>query len=593
MTATVLATGLSARALAAEEPARPERQVALVRVQLPLKGNADQHLQAKLERLRDHLIAEAKQAGTLGRPSLVLQLQPARDTDGTGSQFERVLSLSRFLCSKMTGVRTVAFLPKTVRGHGALLAVACEEIVMAPEAEIGEAGIDEADEETIRKTVRAAYQEIADARRTLPVALAVGMVDASVKVLQIETEEGTHFILGSELEEFARGHEVIQETTLVSQGTLAMFSGREGRQFGFVKFLANDRDGLADALGVSPDALQEDDTLRAEWVPMMVDISGPITPRSAGQLETILGTELQRGTINWIGVRIDSSGGDLAASLRMAMALARVDTNSVRTVAYVSAEATGGAALVALSCDQLVMHPGASLSAGIVEEMLPGKQHDGQRKTALDAATTSIRESLAPRTERSWSLLSATIDPSVEIAQYRNQATGEQRWMSAEEVALAKQAKNWKWVAALNKPGQPLTLDGTKAEQIRLAWKTVENFEGLKDLFGFEEDPPVVEPNWALELIEALASPEFAMLLLMVAFAGIYFEMRAPGMGLGGFVAAVAFLLFFWSKYLHGTAGWLEALLFVAGVGFILLEIFVLPGFGVSLAVRIHPRAIF
>ena len=46
-------------------------------------------------------------------------------------------------------------------------------------------------------------------------------------------------------------------------------------------------------------------------------------------------------------------------------------------------------------------------------------------------------------------------------------------------------------------------------------------------------------------------------------------------------ISALAFLLFFWSHYLDGTAGWLEALLFVAGVSCLLLEIFVIPGFGI------------
>ena len=58
-------------------------------------------------------------------------------------------------------------------------------------------------------------------------------------------------------------------------------------------------------------------------------------------------------------------------------------------------------------------------------------------------------------------------------------------------------------------------------------------------------------------------------------------ELQAPGSAVGGFVAAVCFLLFFWSHYLGGTAGWLEVTLFVAGVACLLLEVFVIPGFGI------------
>jgi membrane-bound ClpP family serine protease len=43
----------------------------------------------------------------------------------------------------------------------------------------------------------------------------------------------------------------------------------------------------------------------------------------------------------------------------------------------------------------------------------------------------------------------------------------------------------------------------------------------------------------------------------------------------------VAFIVYFWSQHLHGTSGWLEVMLFVAGLFCLAAEIFVLPGFGV------------
>jgi membrane-bound serine protease (ClpP class) len=51
-------------------------------------------------------------------------------------------------------------------------------------------------------------------------------------------------------------------------------------------------------------------------------------------------------------------------------------------------------------------------------------------------------------------------------------------------------------------------------------------------------------------------------------------------LGLPGFLSVLMFMLFFWSQYLEGNAGWLEIMLFVGGVAFILIEIFVTPGFG-------------
>jgi membrane-bound ClpP family serine protease len=150
--------------------------------------------------------------------------------------------------------------------------------------------------------------------------------------------------------------------------------------------------------------------------------------------------------------------------------------------------------------------------------------------------------------------------------------------MSAEEVAGQGDAAAWQLVA--DAKGR-LRFRGQEAQQQGLAWRTVDTFDELKQQFGLEGEIPNPQPNMALELVEALATPELAMILLMVGFAGIYIELRTPGMGAGAFIGAVALLLFFWSKYLHGTAGWLEVLLFAAGFSFVMLEVFVLPGFGI------------
>jgi len=59
-------------------------------------------------------------------------------------------------------------------------------------------------------------------------------------------------------------------------------------------------------------------------------------------------------------------------------------------------------------------------------------------------------------------------------------------------------------------------------------------------------------------------------------------ELSAPGLGIGGLIAGLCALIFFWSHFLGGTAGWLEVTLFVAGIVFIAAELFVIPGFGVA-----------
>jgi membrane-bound serine protease (ClpP class) len=84
------------------------------------------------------------------------------------------------------------------------------------------------------------------------------------------------------------------------------------------------------------------------------------------------------------------------------------------------------------------------------------------------------------------------------------------------------------------------------------------------------------------KVIDILNSPWVTGLLLVIGLIALYVELMAPGIGGGALIAAVCFVVFFWSHFLGGTAGWLEVVLFLLGVVFLAVELFVLPGFMVA-----------
>jgi membrane-bound serine protease (ClpP class) len=544
----------------------------LIRVRLPLTGNADAHIKSTIDRAVDQLMRSKE--GSERRPILILEIVPARRQGGYGEEtdFERALSVARHISQQLSAVKTVAYIPRTIKGHGVLVALACEEIVMSPDAELGDAGIAEDDRAAVESSIVSAYQQIAKARRTVPEALVLGMLDKRREVLKVETDKGDEFILSDELDALKRDHTIVSQETLVPAGSLGSFSGREGREFGFVKLLASDRDALARGLGLPPESVVEDQSLVGDWRPVMLHIDGPIEPRTVRQLNMLIGSELRDHKVNWIGFHVDSTGGALEDCLRLADTIAALDANEVQTVAYVPVEASGGAALVALACDQLVMQPEAHLG---------GKGTVEFDRDMLDEAIVSIRDSLAGNTNHNWSLLAAMVDPDLELFSYQNTKTGEVQSFSAEEFATQPDKDDWRRAAQIKPAGTPLVLAAERAHDLNVATHVVDSFDEFNQLYGFETPPRVAKPNWALELVEALSSPALAVLLLVIGFVGIYIELHTPGVGVGAFVAALAFLLFFWSNFLHGTAGWLEVLLFLGGVAFLLLELLVLPGFGV------------
>jgi len=550
------------------EPAAPaplaRKPGGLVRVPLPIVGNADTQVIAAARRAISEMPPGAE------RPVLVLEFSSSTGQTGAGSDFERSLKLARFLSSReASAVETVAYIPEALKGHAVLAAMACEGIIMAPEAVIGDAGIDEPAEQATDPTVKSGYREIANRRRTIPPEVALSMLDKSLELLKVETEVSPEYVLADELEALKQKRTITSQKVLKPPGQFALFTGGEARSEGFAKYLAGNRAALAEALAVEERALEDDPSLFGEWRPVRVSLEGPITSSAVTRVQRTIDKQVREAGTNFIVLRIDSPGGTLADSMTLANFLADQDPAEVRIVAYVPGQARSDAAIVALAADQLVVGPDAILGGNGEVEI-----------TAEDAelVRATIRDSLALKKQRSWSLPAALIDPSLRVYEYTHRGTGAVAYFSEEEQAQQAEPDQWNQGAEITKPGEPLELSGTKAEQLKLARYVVEDMAGLQQEYGLEGDVALAEPGWADYLIEALATPAVAWMLLLIGGAALYAEIQAPGIGIGAFIAGLCFLLFFWSKYLEGTAGWLEVLLFAAGVCCVLLELFVLPG---------------
>jgi membrane-bound serine protease (ClpP class) len=537
--------------------------VHLIRVPLPISGNMDRQIQSSIDEL---LARWQRDASGQQRPILVIEFRGSDDAGSATSQFERALSLARFLSGeRLSSVRTVAYLSGPVRGHAVLPVLACEEIMADPESQLGRAG---EIEPFIDDTIRSAYREIAQRRRTIPVPVVLGMLDANLTVYRIQTLDGARYALEDELEELKEQTSVSEVERIVPPGEMAQFSGSQLRlEFGFASHVARNRAQLSAALRVPLGALREDPTLGQGRRALRVDVSGKIQGDTVTWLERSLRDEIDKQQANFICVVIDSPGGSPSDSLRLASYLAGLDPGKIRTVAFVATEARSDAALIALACDELVMSERAVLGG-------PGARRLGARQLA--DIQIPIKQ-IAETKQRGWSLMMAMVDPELTVRRYRHQEMNVTRLFSEEEHSEQEDAD--RWVVEGEVPTAN-GLRGEMAQEAGLALALAENFADFASAYQLEEQLTAVRPNWAHRVIEFLALPQVAGALLFIGWFALMFELMSPGVGLPGFVAAVCFLLFFWSSVLHGTAGWLEILLFLTGVICILMEIFVIPGFG-------------
>lgn len=537
----------------------------LIRVPLPIVGSND----TELKRAIAEIIEQAPPQGR-PRPVLVLEFWPTDpDGGGTGTEFERALSVASFLASdRLSGVRTVAFLPRTVRGHAVLPVLACEQIIMHPDAELGDAG---ADEDAVDNIMRDAYREIANRRRTIVPAVAEGMLDPDLTVLRATTPAGVRYILSNEQAELESETTIEELDTIVPAGSYGRFSARDLRlNHGFVSHLVQNRRALARELGLRAADLESDPSLGKKWQAVQVKIRA-INEKVAARLERGITNSLDNPNVNLVIVVIESPGGDPTASANLANFLAGLDNSEIRTVAYVESAAHSDAVLLALACDQIVMAEDATLGGEGPHTPSDNELGDLQRQ---------VRE-LATAKSRGWSLPAAMIDPHLEVHRYTLAGTSVAEYFCEDELLQQSDPRRWQQGELQTEPGKCLLLTGSRAADLRLARYTAENFDEVRQLYHLDEVPASVEPTWVENLVDTLASPEMAGTLLFIAGFAVIFELSAPGLGAGGFIAAVCFALFFWSKCLNQTAGWLELILFATGASCLVVEVFVTPGIGV------------
>ncbi|MEM7782463.1 MAG: peptidase, partial [Planctomycetota bacterium] len=72
--------------------------------------------------------------------------------------------------------------------------------------------------------------------------------------------------------------------------------------------------------------------------------------------------------------------------------------------------------------------------------------------------------------------------------------------------------------------------------------------------------------------------PVATFLLVLIGLIALYFELTAPGIGVGGLIAGLCAVLFFWSRFFGGNRRWFVLFMFVCGNVFIAIGIIVING---------------
>ena len=248
-----------------------------------------------------------------------------------------------------------------------------------------------------------------------------------------------------------------------------------------------------------------------------------------------------------------------------------LDADSIRTkilqspipvYVFIDNNAASAGALISIACDSIYMRPGGSIGAATVVNTtgmeLPDKYQSYMRSTMRATAEAKGKDTIYSGND---TIIKWRRDPRIAEAMVDDRV----------------------FIEGIIDTGKVLTFTPTEAIENGYCEGIAENIPEVLKKVGIEEYKIVeYEPTWIEKIIGFLVNPMISGLLIMAIIGGIYFEMQSPGIGFPLGVAIVAAVAYFAPLYLEGLAAHWEILLFVVGVVLVILEIFVIPGFGVA-----------
>jgi membrane-bound serine protease (ClpP class) len=139
------------------------------------------------------------------------------------------------------------------------------------------------------------------------------------------------------------------------------------------------------------------------------------------------------------------------------------------------------------------------------------------------------------------------------------------------------------YVPNVSDSGKVLTFTTSEAIANGFCERQVENINEIFEFNNIIEYEIIKQELTAVDNIRKfLISPMISGLLIMIIIGGLYFELQSPGVGFPIIASIIAASLFFAPLYLEGLASYWEIIVFIIGVILLAVEVFAIPGFGIT-----------
>jgi membrane-bound serine protease (ClpP class) len=241
----------------------------------------------------------------------------------------------------------------------------------------------------------------------------------------------------------------------------------------------------------------------------------------------------------------------------------RILNSRIPVWVFIDNNAASAGALISIACDRIYMRQGSNIGAATVVDQT-GKPVPDKYQSFMRSMMRATAESHGKDT---------TIT-----------ATGDTIYTWHRDPAIAEAMVDPRLaVEGVIDSGKVVSF--TTSEAIKFGFCEGEATD-IKDVLnegGIEQFKIIKQELSAMDyVINFLINPFVHGILIMIIIGGLYFELQSPGIGFPLAAAALATLLYFAPLYLEGIAENWEILIFILGVILIMVEIFVIPGFGVA-----------
>lgn len=486
------------------------------------------------------------------------------------------------------GFQTIAFVHGKTTRHTVLPVIACEELAMSSSAQLGEVWSKEV---PVTQEEQNIYQQFAGLIKAGPV---MRMIDKGVQLVQAKKDGVTLYVDRRKVESKDPAY---QEVRLAGNANpvplpagVALYDVERARQFNLCNIQLETRADVRDRYQMGGGTDLDDPLGGHEQKPVKVVIEGVIDTALKERVRRQIETAKARRENTFFFVIETSSGGDPSAARELAdliIALGKDQEYRARTIAFVPGDAPELAAFVAFACQEIVMwYAEAGREAVLGDFTAIVDRPKGQPRPVNPDFVQKNLESVAEQMGRQKLLVDGMFDKNLVIVRAKNRESGELRLMSDAELQ-AQPDKNWTREPgrAVKEKGELLKLTATTAKNLRIA-KTVGNKDVNEVYALYGVDPAQVrasEPSWLDNFAAFLRQTPVSILLVIVGIAGLVLELKAPGLVVPGVIAAVCFILFFWAQtQLGGQLIYLAIMLFLLGLALVGIEIFLIPGFGVT-----------